>query len=301
MAINRGGFARLLEPDLRKVHVEIGQKRRLEHPMWVNQPDMPWNPFTDKQLAGFGVMPAKPEGDVFTVDEPIDGGTKSYEAVSYGIAWEVTREMWRDDLYGPMRGMTEAATKSSLNRLEVDAHSILNNAFDTAFVGFTAAESLCSTSHARLDGGTAIANRPTVEIQFGQTGLQNGITRFENMVDERGLPSLMTAVSAVVGPSNKFVAREILGSSLKAGTAQNEINALIDEDLSYLVSHYFDDATQWFLLASKGAHDLNFFVLEQPDFDSFEDPWTGNAVFTIYQSHIAGFGSWRGIDGSNGG
>ncbi len=34
--------------------------------------------------------------------------------------------------------------------------------------------------------------------------------------------------------------------------------------------------------------------------DSFDDPRTKNAIFTSYQRHTQGFGTWRGVDGSTG-
>jgi hypothetical protein len=105
---------------------------------------------------------------------------------------------------------------------------------------------------------------------------------------------------ALITSANKFVAREILGSAGKPYTAQNEINALIDEDLAFMVCHYITTSTYWFLSAAKGIHDLNFFWRDQPIFDVFDDPWTKNAIATVYQRHTKGFGTWRGIDGSTG-
>jgi hypothetical protein len=184
--------------------------------------------------------------------------------------------------------------------MEIDAHSLLNNAFSTSFVGFIAAESLCSTSHARIDGGAAQANRPSPDIGFSVTGIQALLVRFENLVNERGLTELLQPSMFLVTPTNKFNAREILGSAHKPFTADNEINSLLEEDMGWMVNHYLTTATYWFGLCSKSVHDLNFFIRTPPSFDSFDDPWTGNAVFTVWQRHIPGFGRWKGIDGSTG-
>ncbi len=94
--------------------------------------------------------------------------------------------------------------------------------------------------------------------------------------------------------------REVLGSSGKPYTADNEMNALIEEDLSWMVSHYLTNQTSIFLVAAKSVHDLNFLWRDEPIFDSFDDPWTKNAIFTMYQRFAFGFGSWRGVDGSFG-
>lgn len=299
MPIARGAFSQLLAPDLRRVYIETGKERPLEYPLFFNVDDMEWNPVRDQQITGLATMPSKSEGAQFSLDQPIMGGNVSYLAAPFGLAVEITWEMWRDDLYGVMRELVAGLSRASRNRMEVDAWSVLNNAFSTSFVGFTAAESLCSTAHVGLDG-VSRANRPNPDIGFSITGIQNSVTRFEAMTDERNLPRVMAPSMAMITPTNKFVAREILGSSNKPYTAQNEINALIEEDLSWMVCHYLTTSSYWFLTASRGVHDLNFLFRDHPIFDSFDDPWTKNAVFTSYQRHTKGYGSWRGIDGSTG-
>lgn len=295
----RGAIAALLTPNLRKVYIETGKERPAEAPLFFNMDDMPWNPITDQQVSGLGTMPAKGEGTQFTLDEMVLGGTKTYTAEPYGLAFEATWEAWRDELYGVLEEMTRELARAGRNRMEVDAWSILNNAFSTSFNGFTASEALCSTAHTGLDG-VSRANRPSPDIGLSVTGIQSAIVRFENMTDERGLPRLMAPVNVLVGPTNKFIAREILGSAGKPYTTDNELNAIIEEDLTWMVCHYFTTSTYWFMAAAKGVHDLNFLWRDHPIFDSFDDPYTKNAVFTSYQRHTKGFGTWRGIDGSTG-
>lgn len=296
---NRGSISELLAPNLRKVYYETGKDRPKEYPLIFNIQDMEWNPVSDFQVSGLGTMPGKPEGTAFTRDEIIMGGTKTYTASPFGLAVEITWEAWRDELYGVMQEMVRSISRAGRNREEVGAWSILNNAFSTSFVGFTASESLCSTAHTGLDGGSR-SNRPSPDIGFSITGIQNSITRFEDLTDERGLPRLMAPTMAVVSSANKFTAREIFGSGGKPYTADNEINALVEDDLAYMVSHYLTTSTYWFIMAAKGVHDLNFLWRDPPIFDMFDDPYTKNAVATAYQRQTQGFGTWRGVDGSTG-
>jgi hypothetical protein len=298
MPINRGGFAPLLAVDLRQVYIETGKERPLEYPLLFNVDNMEWNPVKDQQIAGLGTMPTKPEGEQFKLDEPVLGGTKEYLADPFGLATEVTWEMWRDEMYGIMRELVAEMQRASRNRQEVDAWSVVNNGFDNAFPGFDGV-SLFNTAHPGIREG-AQANRPSPDVGFSITGIQNSITRFEGMVNSRGMPRLMTPVMAVITATNKYAAREILGSSGKPFTADNEINALVQEDLSWMIAHYITTPTNWFLAAAKGIHDLNFLWRDMPIFDAFDDPWTKNAVFTSYQRHTKGFGSYRGVDGSTG-
>ena len=295
MAVGRGAFAALLIPDLYRVYMETGKERPLEYELFFNVDDMPWNPATDRQVVGLGTLLSMPEGDNFPLDEPLLGGTKSYTADPFGLGVEITWPMWRDDQYGVMRDLVRELARASRHRQEIDAWAVLNNAFDNAFPGFDGV-SLCSTAHPLAGGGT-FANRPSVDVGFSSLAIQASLTRFENMVNERNLPQLVYPNRLLIAGENKFLARQVLGSVKAPFTADNEINPLVQEDLAYMVCHYFTNSTQWFL-ASTSNHDLNFLWRDRPIFDGFDAPWNKNAIFTVYQRHTKGFGSWRGIDGS---
>lgn len=296
--VTRSTFGLLLARDLRTVYYETGKERPLEYPAFMNVSTMGWNPVRDQQVAGIGAQPEKPEGTPFVLDAHIIGGDKEYLAVPYGLAVEFTWEGWRDELYGVAEEMVREMSRATRVRQEVQAHSPLNNAFSTSFDGFTSGEALCG-AHVGLDGVTR-RNRPTVDVGLSITGIQDAVFRFETMTTERGQPRLMAPIMALVTPGNKMVAREVLGSTGRPYTADNEMNVLVEEDLSWMVDHYITTMTYWFLLAAKGVHDLNFLWRDQPIFDSFDDPWTKNAIFTSYQRFAQGFGAWRGCDGSTG-
>jgi len=296
--VSRGTIAPLLTPGLRKVYYESGKERPLEWPMVANSDMMDWNPQTDQQVIGMGTLPSKPEGSNFVLDAGDIGGTKAYLAEPFGAAIEFTWEAWRDELYGVLQEMVAEGGRMTRQRQEISFWSLLNNGFDTAFTGFTAGESLFG-AHVGADGVTR-RNRPSVDIGMSTTYVTGAVLRFETMTDERDNPRLIAPVMAVGTPTNKIAMREVLGSSGKPYTADNEMNALIEEDLSWMVSHYLTNQTAIFLLAAKGVHDLNFLWRDEPIFDSFDDPWSKNAVFTMYQRYAFGFGSWRGADGSFG-
>lgn len=296
--VSRPGFSELLAPDLFRVFIDTGEEAPIEFSSIVNVIDMPYTPVTDQQISGLGTVPAKLEGEQFDLDQPIMGGSKAYTAAPYGLAIEFTWEAWRDELYGVFEEMVQELRRSSDNRLEVDAHAPLNNAATAGHVGFDGL-TLINTAHTLLGGGT-VANRPAVDVQFSFTAVQAGMQAFHNLVDERGLPRLMAPSKVLITPEFYHDAREILGSTGKPLVANNEINALIADDLGWCVSHYLTSSTLWFMMARQGVHDVNFFIRDEPIFDMFDDPRTKNAVATVYQRHTSGFGTWRGIYGSTG-
>lgn len=298
-AVTRADFQPLLTPELRRIYVQTGLERPMEHPMLINTENMPGNPITDRAYSSLGVMPAMEEGGRFPLDAPIQGSTVTYTAAIYGLGFEVTRPAWEDDMYGLIRQMPAALARSSRNRIEVDAHAPLNRAFNASFTGLDGL-ALGHIAHTRLDLNGTQGNRSSPDVGLSAAGIQAARLQFENMVDDRGLPRMMTPTMLVITPTNIDTAREILGSSGRAYTANVEINSLMQDDLSIIVDHFITTATNWFLMAAKGVHDINFFMRSAPTFDSFTDPWTGNAIYTVWQRHVSGFGLWQGFWGSTG-
>lgn len=298
MAMQRAGFTALMIKDLRRVYIEDGQERPLEYPQVFNVEDMETNPIRHRQVSGLGAVPAKPEGTGFTRDEILLGTQKEFTADPFGLAVDVSWELWRDEQYGVMRDMVRGLSRASRHRQEVQAWSVLNNAFDNAFAGFDGV-ALCHTAHPGLDGVTR-ANRPSPDVGLSQTGMQAAILRFESMTNERNQPALLKPSMVVIHANNKFIAREVLGSAHKPYTADNEINALNAEDMSWMVGHYLTSLTAWFTMTVKSAHDLHFYFRDRPIFDAWDDEDTKGAVFSVYQRHTQGYSAWRGVDGTSG-
>jgi len=295
---NSQQLANLMTPELHRVYIQVGKERPLEYPLFFNVSTMPTNPLKDREVSGIGTLPEMPAGEQFPRDTIYVGNTTEYTAVPYGLGIEINFETWEDELYGVIKTMVGELARASRNRMEIDAWSILNNAFDTSYTGFDGT-CLCSTSHEKLGGGTA-ANRPSPDASLSMTALQAALLRMENLTNDQGMPMLLTPSRLVVAPANKYTAMEILGSGHKPYTADNEINVLQQEDLAIFVCHYLTNSNYWFLATGKGSHDLNFYIRTQPIFRTFGDPYSLNIIAAVYQRHAAGFGSWRGIDGSTG-
>src|SRR5208282_6718248 len=115
------------------VLVDVGQERSLEYPTWLNVRNMDTNPENFLQVSGLGSMQQKPEGTQFPNDQPIIGGSISPEAVPYGMLFEVTFEMYDDDLYQIMSDMWRQEGRSCRDRQEQVAIAPLNNAFSASF------------------------------------------------------------------------------------------------------------------------------------------------------------------------
>jgi len=310
MPATTGGFSALLAPGLMEVMFnEIDAQRPQWIPVFGTRNSVRAYE-EDIKMSGLGSMVPKLEGTNTTFDDPLIGTAVRYTNASFGLGFRITREMWDDDLYDIMQDMSAELGRASAYKIEVDAWSVLNNAFNASFVGFDGL-SLCHVSHTRLDGGPTIANKPSTDVDFGFTSYQAGLDHFNTLKDDRGKPVIMSPSLLVIDPTFKWAAKEVLQSEYKPYSANNEINPLKGEisDNGYLACRYLTDADSWFLLTSPrrkgggrmGGHDMKFIWRTRPETASADDFLSGDALFKIFARYIQGFSEWRGVYGSSGG
>lgn len=302
MVARTTGFSDLLAPGMRKIFFE-------RYGQWPDEYTQAFNVLTskrnyedDSEVAGLGRMPEKPQGRPIVYDDPFQGESTRYTHVTYGLGFRVTEEMWEDDLYNIMKRMPAGLAKSAHQTIEVTAWNVFNRAFNSGYTG-PDGKTLCATDHpniAKKPGSGPYPNRPSTDVDLSITALQSAIETFEDTVDDRDLNIMLKPKLLVIAPENKWMAREILRSEKKPYTADNEINALLDEELTYMVCHYFSDTDAWFLVSPKENHYLNFFWRKKLAFANSDDFDTGDAKYKATMRFSCGFSGWRGIYGSSG-
>lgn len=299
MTITRGAFSHLIAPGFRKIVFESYKEKPVEGNKLVNMGTMNRAYIDDANMAGFGTLLEKPEGGRVLYQDPMDGRTKRYVATTWGLGFRITEEMMEDDLYGIVGNkLSRALGRSVRNNFEVVAHSILNNAFNTAFNGFETGVSLVSTLHTNIGGGTQ-SNRPAVDADLSLATLQAAVEAFHGWEDEMGLPIAAAPDMLVVGVGNMWTAGVLLGSQQVPGSNFNDPNLVSKLGLRLHVSHYITDPDAWFLIDSTN-HDMNYFDRRAPRFSNTDDFDSGDAKFKVTRRNAAGFGDWRGVYGSPG-
>lgn len=304
MAITRAQFALLLEPKLSNIWHEAYPKRPVEYTSFCNIRSTRKAQVTDAKLSDFGVLRLKGEGENLIYDDPIAGPSKVYTPIRKASGYKITDEMVAHELYGQAEKFEGALMTSAIYDQDVAGALLLNNGFSTTDAdGFSAAGfdslALFSTAHTRLDGGTALRNRPSTDVNLGVTGLQNALLDFHTQnLDDRGRPQLIRPKMLIVHPNDLFTARELLQSEYKPGTANNEINAIREEGLSFMVSHYVTDGNAWFLIGDQ--HDMNFIWEMKPNGAMEEDFDSMVIKRRIVQGYVVGHGEFRGTWGSSG-
>jgi hypothetical protein len=303
--ITRSQALSLLEPKLSNIWNEAYPQRPVEYTSFVNIREAKKRKVTDFKLSDFGPLRLKGEGEPIQYDDPLFGSEKEYVPVRFAEGYKITQEMIDHELYGQVEKFERALIKSAIDLQEVTAALLLNNGFSTTNAdGFSALGfdnlALFSTAHTRLDGGATLRNRPSTDADLGITALQSALIDFHTQnLDERGRPQLIRPKMLIVHPNDIFTARELLQSEFKPGTANNEINAIREEGLSFMVSHYLTDADAWFLIGDQ--HDLNFIWDVRPRGGMEEDFDTEVIKRKVVEGFVVGHGEWRGTYGSSGG
>lgn len=304
MTITRAQALVLLEPKLSNIWHEAYPHRPVEYTSYCNIRTTRKATVTDFKVADFGPLRLKGEGENIIYDDPIFGATQAYQTIRKALGYKITQEMIDHELYGQAARFEEALMVSAINDQEVTAATIFLNGFGTTntdgFVstGFDGLQ-LFSVSHTRLDGGAVLRNRPSTDVNLGVTGLQNALIDFHTQfIDDRGRPQLIRPKLLIIHPNDLFTARELLQSEYKPGTANNEINAIREEGLSFMVSHYLTDKDDWFLIGDQ--HDMNFIWDQKPRGGMEEDFDQEVIKRKVVQGYVAGHGEFRGCWGTTG-
>lgn len=298
--MHSGAHGELLGTEYQEVYVATGDEDPPLYPFLTNVKRLAANPHKVLQYAGLSKTPEKPEGTPFPTDEPKVGAEKDYVPVSYGQKVVITAEMLEDDQYDLARSMSAELGRADRETIEEQGAAPWNNAFDTSFVGFESGTSLISESHQTVKSAETQANRASASVELSQTAVSAEITRMINLKNESGQRMNLRPSMLIVPPDLRDRARELLGSSQKPFTANNELNALVEDDLKYMVYKYLSSTTAWFLTAMRRQHRVCLYVKKWPTFRAWDHPDTLSLFLGSHFRLTNGFDEWRGVAGNPG-
>lgn len=188
-----------------------------------------------------------PEGSDYSFTRPKQGANKTLSVVKYGLGFSISEEAVEDGKFGMISDALQKMAKSALETQEINAMNVFNNGFTTE----TAADGLAvfSTAHT-LPSGLTFRNRLAVDADLSQSSLDQALTDFETQfVGDSGIIYRSMPKVLLVHPSQRRYAMELIGSDLKADTADNNMNSLKGEGLRVVSSPHLTDVDAWFLLA----------------------------------------------------
>jgi hypothetical protein len=300
MAISRAQLVKELEPGLNALFGLEYKNYEQEHTQIydIESSDRAFE--EEVMLSGFGEAPVKTEGAGLAYDTAQEVFTARYTHETIALAFSLTEEAVEDNLYDRLaRRYTLALARSMATTKQIKAASVLNGAFTTSIGGDGVA--LCSTDHPII-GGPNQKNELATAADLSETSLEQAIIDIQSLVDERNLKIAIQGLKLIIPKELQFTADRIMKSTLRVGTADNDINALKNMGMipqGYTVNHYLTDPDAWFIKtdAPNGMKMFERVSMKTAFEGDFE---TGNMRYKARERYSFGFSDWRGIFGCPG-
>ena len=299
MAINRAQLAKELEPGLNALFGLEYARYENEAAQIFSQESSDRAFEEEVMLVGFGEAAVKPEGAAVDFDTAKESFTARYVHDTIALAFALTEEAVEDNLYDTLSARyTKALARSMAYTKQVRGANILNTSFaTTGGDGVT----LFSTAHPTTFGGTW-SNRSATDADLNETSLEQALIDIAGFIDERGLKVAMKGRKLILPVNIQFVADRILESTLRVGTADNDINAIKNMGMlpeGYVVNHYLTDTDAWFIKTDcpNGFKHFTRAALAtgmEGDFD------TGNMRYKARERYSFGYSDPRCAYGSQG-
>ena len=299
MAINRAQLAKELEPGLNALFGMEYSRYENEHAEIFDQESSDRAFEEEVMLMGFGEAGVKQEGAAVQFDTATESFTARYTHETVALAFSLTEEAVEDNLYDTLSARyTRSLARSMAYTKQVKATNVLNNAFATAGGDGV---SLVNTAHPTALGGN-FSNKSATNADLNETSLEQAMIDIAGFIDERGLKIAMQGRKLIIPVNTQFVADRVLNSTLRVGTADNDINAMRNMGMlpdGYVVNHYLLD-TDAFFIKTDAPNGFKHFVRAplttgmEGDFD------TGNMRYKARERYSFGFSDPRCVYGSQG-
>jgi len=299
MAINRSQLAKELEPGLNALFGLEYARYENEAAEIFSQESSDRAFEEEVMLVGFGEAAVKAEGSAVQFDTAKESFTARYTHETIALAFALTEEAVEDNLYDTLSARyTKALARSMAYTKQVKGANVLNTAFATAGGDGV---SLVNTAHPTTLGGN-FSNRSATDADISETSLEQGMIDIAAFIDERGLKVAMNGRKLIIPVNSQFVTDRILNTTLRVGTADNDINAMRNMGMlpeGYTVNHYLTDTDAWFLKTDcpNGFKHFTRSALAtgmEGDFD------TGNMRYKARERYSYGYSDPRCVYGSQG-
>ena len=300
MAISRNQLVKELEPGLNALFgLEYNRYENQHAEIFVTETSD--RAFEEEvMLSGFASAPTKQEGAGVVFDTAGETFTARYTHETIALAFSITEEAIEDNLYDRLAARyTRALARSMSNTKQVKAASVLNNAQKTS--GFNGGDgvSLINSSHPLATGGT-FSNVLTTAADLNETSLEQSLIDIASFVDERGLKIALSGRKMIIPKELQFTAERLMKSPQRVGTADNDINAIVNMGMvpeGYRVNNFLTDTDSYFIMTD-APNGFKHFVRSpvktamEGDFD------TGNVRFKARERYSFGWSDPRCVFGN---
>jgi hypothetical protein len=256
----------------------------------------------ETKLSGFNAAPVKNEGSAIAYDNAQEAFTARYNHETIALGFSLTEEAIEDNLYDSLSSRyTKALARAMAYTKQTKAASVLNNGFSAGVYAGGDGVALFSTSHPLVSGGTN-SNTQSTPADLNETSLEAAVIQIAAWTDERGLLIAAKPRKLIVPPALQFVATRLLETQLRTATADNDINAIVNNGSipeGYTVNNYLTDTNAYFICTDV-PNGMKHFV-RTPLSNSMDGDFdTGNVRYKSRERYSFGFSDPLGMFGSPG-
>lgn len=304
--MTRSNFGKLLYPGLSKIFFDNYADPGAEYVKLLKMQSHSEYFMRQGRMMGLGPFRNKMESDFITMDAGKWLSEKEIYFPTFALGYGVSYEMVEDDMYNQIDKFSSELGQSANTTKELLSWDILNSATLTTRTGLDG-KALLADDHTTGDGASIMDNLSAEALS--QTALENALTYFENIVNERSEPRPFNGPKVLlISPELKWKAKELLLSEFKPefnvepssqySDTRNSINVLADEDIQYMICHWFTAANKdsWFML-DRTNHDLLGINRRDLSFDNTTDAKSTDSLFYATFRYVADFFDFRGAYG----
>jgi len=301
MAISRAQLLKELLPGLNALFGLEYQKYGEQHKEIFEAETSERSFEEETKLSGFGTAPVKEEGSSISYDNAQEAWTSRYTHETIALGFSITEEAVEDNLYDSLSSRyTKALARAMAYTKQTKAAAVLNNGFNSSYTGGDGVE-LFSTAHPLVSGGTN-SNEPSTAADLNETSLEAAVIQIAAWTDERGLLIAAKPRKLIIPPALQFVATRLLETEGRVGTADNDINAIMNNGVvpeGYTVNNFLTDDDAWFLTTDV-PNGLKHFTRAAMTTGMDGDFDTGNVRYKARERYSFGVSDWRAVFGTPG-
>jgi len=301
MAISRAQLLKELLPGLNALFGLEYQKYGEQHKEIFESETSERSFEEETKLSGFGTAPVKEEGSSISYDNAQEAWTSRYTHETIALGFSITEEAVEDNLYDSLSSRyTKALARAMAYTKQTKAAAVLNNGFNSSYTGGDGVE-LFSTAHPLVSGGTN-SNEPSTAADLNETSLEAAVIQIAGWTDERGLLIAAKPRKLIIPPALQFVATRLLETEGRVGTADNDINAIMNNGVvpeGYTVNNFLTDDDAWFLTTDV-PNGMKHFTRAAMTTGMDGDFDTGNVRYKARERYSFGWSDPLGMFGSPG-
>lgn len=221
--------------------------------------------------------------------------TQSYQHVEYPVELVIEKRLVLNDQYGKIASIIRRAGMSAEQKMEIDAASLLNNAFSSSYL-WSDGKALCATDHKKTPHASAgtYSNKGTSALTKDAVSTTRvAMMRFK---DDKGNEIGLAPNELWVPPELEDVALEIARSPQDPASGNNAINPQAGR-WTVVPWQRLSDTTNWFVMDGTWRNEVANWYNREAIQIMMTAETTTEVVYEVKLHYSFGVDDWRFIYG----